>query len=117
MSSRHFERYAAQYLNNTPQPYFFHVDLGARAEGARVHPRTKEPLPACPAYGPGTWHFSCALAYRLETPLTESPHRDKRLIEARRDFFVYIDDPDNSVLPEKPGKRSASHPNGKKGKD
>lgn len=117
LSSRHFERFAAQYLNSTPQPYLFHVDLGARAEGARVHPRTKEPLPACSAYGPGTWFFSCALDYRLEEPLPDSPHRDRRLIEARRDFFVYIDDPNNSVLPEKPGQRRASHSNGKKGKN
>lgn len=115
MSSRHFERYAAQYLNNTPQPYFFHVDLGARAEGARVHPRTKEPLPACAAYEPGTWYFSCALGYRLETPLPESPHCDKRLIEARRDFFVYIDDPDNSVLPERRAVDALHTPTERKG--
>lgn len=110
MSSRHFERFSAQYLNNTPRPYLFHVDLGARAEGARVHPRTQKPLSACSAYGPGTWFFSCSLGYRLETPLPESPHRDKRLIEARRDFFVYIDDPNNSVLPKKPGQRRGSQP-------
>lgn len=110
MSSRHFERFSAQYLNNTPQPYLFHVDLGARAKGARVHPRTQKPLAACDAYGPGTWFFSCSLGYRLETPLPESLHRDKRLVEARRDFFVYIDDPNNSVLPQKPGQRRFSQP-------
>lgn len=110
--ARHFEPYSAQYLNNTPLPYLFRVDLGARAAGERVHPRTKKPLPACAAFGPGTWNFSCAIDYRLEEPLADSPHRDKRLVEARRDFFVYIDDPENSVLPgaPRPKRRKAPPP-------
>jgi len=94
----HYLKYSAQYLNKTPKPYYFHVDLGPRREGERRHPKTEKPFPACPAYRPGTWYFTCHLSYHLEKPLKRSLHKDKRLIEATRRFFVYIDDPDNSIL-------------------
>ena len=90
-----YKPHAAQYLPGTPQPYFFHVDLNARADGARKHPKTQKPLPACTGYGPGTWYFACHVGYHLEQA---DPKTGTRLVEAVREFFVYIDDPNNSVV-------------------
>lgn len=90
-----YKPHTAQYLPKTPQPYYFHVDLNARAEGAKSHPKTKKPLPACAGYDPGTWYFACHVGYHLEQP---DPKTKTRLVEAVREFFVYIDDPKNSVV-------------------
>ena len=66
-----------QYLTGTPRPFKFHVDLAG--------------------FQPGTWHFTCHVGYYLEKPDLDNQNKNKRLVEATRDFFVYIDDPDNSI--------------------
>jgi len=66
-----------QYLTGTPRPFLFHVDVSG--------------------FSPGTWHFACHVGYYLEKPDPDSPNKNKKLVEAVRNFFVYIDDPENPI--------------------
>ena len=98
MHDEKYKPFYAQYLPNAPLPFYFHVDLGSRGDGDRKHPKTKKPMPSCAAYLPGTWRFTCHVGYHLEQPDPKSENEDKRLVEAQRNFFVYLDDPANSVV-------------------
>ena len=90
-----------------PFPFVYRLDLGARKAGVvgkgnkwdkKVKKFIDAPLPACAAYGPGTYRFNISLGYRLK--------KSKELVKVVKEFDITIEGKKKAASPKSVKKKS-----------